>query len=392
MSMREIKIPARILMGPGPSNVHPRVMQALSSPTVGYMDPTFIELMDSTVELLREVFQTKNFLTLPVSGTGSAAMEAALGNILEPGDTVIIGLNGFFGDRMSQMASRWDVKVALVEAEWGHIIEPEAIEKELRRHKKVKLVAMVHGETSTGVLQPLEEIGKLAHEHGALYLVDTVASLAGCHIPVDEWGIDICYTGSQKCLSCPPGVAPITLNDAAIQALDNRKSKVHSWYLDLSLIKYYWGTGRTYHHTAPINMIYALREALRVVLEEGLENCFARHHRNGCALRAGLEDMGLKFLAPEGYRADMITAVMVPDGVDGEGVRQVLLNDFNIEISGGLGPLKGKIWRVGLMGQSSKASNVLGFLTALEQILTKQGFEVPQSAGVNAANKILATP
>lgn len=392
MSMREINLPARILMGPGPSNVHPRVMQALSSPTVGHMDPTFIELMDSTVELLREVFQTKNFLTLPVSGTGSAAMEAALGNILEPGDTVIIGLNGFFGDRMSQMASRWDVEVALVEAEWGHIIEPEAIEKELRRHKKVKLVAMVHAETSTGVLQPLEEIGKLAHEHGALYLVDTVASLAGCHIPVDEWGIDICYSGSQKCLSCPPGVAPITLNDAAIQALDNRKSKVHSWYLDLSLIKYYWGTGRTYHHTAPINMIYALREALRVVLEEGLENCFARHHRNGCALRAGLEAMGLQFLAPEGYRADMITAVMVPDGVDGEGVRQVLLNDFNIEISGGLGPLKGKIWRVGLMGQSSKASNVLGFLTTLEQILTKQGFEVPKSAGVNAANKILATP
>ena len=392
MSMREIKVPARILMGPGPSNVHPRVMQALSSPTVGYMDPTFIELMDSTVELLREVFQTKNFLTLPVSGTGSAAMEAALGNILEPGDTVIIGLNGFFGDRMSQMASRWDVEVALVEAEWGHIIEPEAIEKELRRHKKVKLVAMVHAETSTGVLQPLEEIGKLAHEHGALYLVDTVASLAGCHIPVDEWGIDICYSGSQKCLSCPPGVAPITLNDAAIQALDNRKSKVHSWYLDLSLIKYYWGSGRTYHHTAPINMIYALREALRVVLEEGLENCFVRHHRNGCALRAGLEAMGLKFLAPESYRADMITAVMVPDGVDGEGVRQSLLRDFSIEIGGGLGPLKGKIWRVGLMGQSSKASNVLGFLTALEQILTKQGFEVPQSAGVNAANKILATP
>ncbi len=391
MSMREINLPARILMGPGPSNVHPRVMQALSSPTVGHMDPTFIELMDSTVELLREVFQTKNFLTLPVSGTGSAAMEAALGNILEPGDTVIIGLNGFFGDRMSQMASRWDVEVVLVEAEWGHIIEPEAIGKELRRHKKVKLVAMVHAETSTGVLQPLEEIGKLAHEHGALYLVDTVASLAGCHIPVDEWGIDICYSGSQKCLSCPPGIAPITLNDAAIQALDNRKSKVHSWYLDLSLIKYYWGTGRTYHHTAPINMIYALREALRVVLEEGLENCFARHHRNGCALRAGLEAMRLKFLAPESYRADMITAVMVPDGVDGEGVRQVLLNDFNIEISGGLGPLKGKIWRVGLMGQSSKASNVLGFLTALEQILTKEGFEVPQSAGVNAANKILAT-
>ncbi|MEE9325066.1 MAG: alanine--glyoxylate aminotransferase family protein [Dehalococcoidia bacterium] len=389
--MREINLPARILMGPGPSNVHPRVMQALSSPTVGHMDPTFIELMDSTVELLREVFQTKNFLTLPVSGTGSAAMEAALGNILEPGDTVIIGLNGFFGDRMSQMASRWDVEVVLVEAEWGHIIEPEAIGKELRRHKKVKLVAMVHAETSTGVLQPLEEIGKLAHEHGALYLVDTVASLAGCHIPVDEWGIDICYSGSQKCLSCPPGIAPITLNDAAIQALDNRKSKVHSWYLDLSLIKYYWGTGRTYHHTAPINMIYALREALRVVLEEGLENCFARHHRNGCALRAGLEAMRLKFLAPESYRADMITAVMVPDGVDGEGVRQVLLNDFNIEISGGLGPLKGKIWRVGLMGQSSKASNVLGFLTALEQILTKEGFEVPQSAGVNAANKILAT-
>ncbi|MFQ5872840.1 MAG: pyridoxal-phosphate-dependent aminotransferase family protein [Dehalococcoidia bacterium] len=379
---------AKTLLGPGPSNVHPRVYRAMVSPVLSHMDPDLWQIMDDTVDLLRQVFQTRNAVTLPVSGTGSAGMEAAIYNSLEPGDTIIVGAAGFFGARIAEIAQRCDAKVVTLEAEWGQVIQPEMVEGELKRHPKAKVVALVHCETSTGTLQPLEEIGRLARQHGALFLVDTVASLGGHEVAVDGWGIDVCYSGSQKCLSCPPGLAPITLSDRAGQALKSRKQKPRSWYLDLSMLDEYWISARKYHHTAPASMIYALRESLRIVVEEGLENSCARHHLNGSALRAGMDAMGLALVASEEYRSDTVHAVLMPEGIDADGVRKMLLNDYKIETGGGLGPFKGRAIRIGLMGYSSQASNVLAVLSALERILLKQGYEVPISAGVSAANRV----
>jgi len=382
--------PTRILLGPGPSNVHPRVQMAMLAPMLGHLDPYFVTIMDDTRKLLRTVFRTENALTFPISGTGSAGMEAGFDNFLETGDVAIIGVNGFFGERMVENAERTGAKVIPVTADWGRIIEPEAIEKALKLQKKVKLVAVVHAETSTGALQPLQEISALCKRYGALFLVDTVTSLGGCEVAMDDWGIDICYSGTQKCLSCPPGLAPFSVNDAALEALKNRVTKVNSWYLDLTLLSNYWSAGtRLYHHTAPISMIYALHEALAMIVEEGLENRVKRHLRHGSALQAGLEAMGLTLHAQEGHRLSSLTTVRIPDEVDELKIRQRLLDEYNIEIGAGLGPLKGKTWRIGLMGYSSTAENVLIVLSTLEKLLSDENYRVTVGSGVAAAIEVL---
>ena len=381
----EIDAPTRILMGPGPSNIHPRVQMAMMAPMVGHLDPYFISVMEDTVKLLRTVFRTENELTFPISGTGSAGMEAGFINFLEPGDVAVIGVNGFFSARMVENAVRCGARVVEVPAEWGNIIDPADIEAALKAEKKVKMVAVVHAETSTGVLQPLEEIAKLAKEYDALFLADTVTSLGGAELAIDEWGIDISYSGSQKCLGCPPGLAPFTVNKKALDVVTNRSTKVPSWYLDLSLLSTYWSNDRFYHHTAPISMVYALYEALRLVTEEGTEERIKRHQLHGDAVKAGLEAMGLELHAQEGHRLSMLTTVRIPSGVDDAAVRKGLLNGFNLEIGGGLGPLKGLVWRIGLMGFSSTPENVLLVLASLEKMLAAEGYKVESGAGVKAA-------
>ncbi len=386
---QKLNPPVRYLLGAGPSNIHPRVQMAMSAPLVGHLDPYFQGLMDETVALLRYVFRTQNKLTFPVSGTGSAGMEAAFDNFLEPGDTAVVGVKGVFGERMADNAQRTGAKVIPVTAEWGKIIEPEAIEKVLKQEKKVKLIALVHVETSTGVIQPLAEISKLAKKYDALFLVDTVTSLAGHEVAVDDWGIDICYSGTQKCLSCPPGLAPFTANEKALVAVQKRTHKEHSWYLDLSLLSSYWVTGRVYHHTAPVSMLYAIHEALALIAEEGLEARVKRHLKHGAALHAGLQAMGLQLHAQEGYRASSLTTVRVPDRVDAARVIGKLLKEYSMEISGGLGILKGKIWRIGLMGHGSTPENVLLVLNALERCLREEGFKMEPGAGLAAAVKVM---
>jgi alanine-glyoxylate transaminase/serine-glyoxylate transaminase/serine-pyruvate transaminase len=318
-------------------------------------------------------------------------MEASFCNFLEPGDTVVIGVNGVFGERMVDNAARCGAEVIPVTAEWGNIVAPEAIETALKSRKKVKMLALVHAETSTGVLQPLAEASKLAKQYGALFMVDTVTSLGGQEVAVDDWGIDICYSGTQKCISCPPGLAPFTVNQKALDAMQARKAKGPSWYLDLGLLSAYWGTGRVYHHTAPISMIYALHEALALIAEEGLDARLKRHQKNAAALTAGLEAMGMVMHAQAGHRLNSLNSVRIPVGVDDLRVRQKLLNEYSIEIGGGLGPLKGKIWRVGLMGESSNEANVLFLLYALEKILVAERCDLELGAGVNAAIKVLKT-
>lgn len=386
----ELTPPVRILLGPGPSCVHPRVLKAMATPLVGHLDPEFIRLMEETKELLRFVFQTKNSLTLPISGTGSAGMETCLVNLVEPGDEVVVGVNGVFGTRMVDIVERCGGQPVITEAPWGQVFSPEQIQAALARCRRPKVVALVHAETSTGAWQPLQDIAPIVHRAGALLLVDAVTSLAGCPVEVDAWGIDVCYSGTQKCLSCPPGLAPLTLNHAALEVIRKRKTKVHSWYLDLTLIEQYWGGERVYHHTAPISMNYALREALRLVWEEGLDTRFRRHRRNHLALAAGLTALGLPLAAQEGYRLWTLTSVRIPDGVDDARVRRQLLERYNIEIGAGLGPLRGKVWRIGLMGESSTRSNVLLLLSALEEILHTQGYRCTPGAGVAAAQAIYA--
>lgn len=384
-----ISPPRRVLLGAGPSSVHPLVRQALAAPIVGHMDPYFYQVMQEAMALLRGVFRTANPMTFPISGTGSAGMEAAMSNLLEPGDKVIIGVNGYFGQRMVEMASRCGAQVIQVAAPWGSIIPGEAIEAALKQHARVKVLALVHAETSTGVLQPLAEACRLAREYGVLLLVDTVTSLGGCEVAVDPWGVDVCYSATQKCLGCPPGLAPITLSPRAMEAVRRRQTKVNSWYLDVSLLESYWLTGRVYHHTAPISMVYALREALRLLMEEGLEAGYERHWRNGTALQRGLEAMGLQLLAPTEHRAPMLTAVCPPPGVDAEAIRRALLEEYDIEVGGGLGELRGKLWRIGLMGYSSQGENVLAVLSALESLLARAGWGFPRGDGVAAAGQVL---
>jgi len=381
--------PQRVLLGPGPSNVHPRVQMAMLAPIVGHLDPYFITIMEDVVNLLRGLFQTKNKLAFPISGTGSAGMEASFCNFLEPGDVAVIGVNGLFGERMVDIAQRCGAKVVQVTAEWGRIVEPEAIENALKAQRQVKLLALVHAETSTGVLQPLTEASRLAKQYEALFLVDTVTSLGGHEVAVDDWGIDICYSGTQKCISSPPGLAPFTANEKALATMETRARKVQSWYLDLSLLSTYWSASRFYHHTAPISMIYALHEALALIVEEGLDTRIRRHLRHGAALQAGLEAMGLILHAQKGHRLSSLTSVRIPDGVDDLRVRQSLLSQFGIEIGGGLGRLKGKIWRIGLMGYSSSAENVLLVLFALEKLLSAEGYQVQPGIGVKSAIQAL---
>ncbi|MEW5865596.1 MAG: alanine--glyoxylate aminotransferase family protein [Bacillota bacterium] len=377
-------------MGPGPSSVHPRVLRAMSLPVLGHLDPEFLGIMNLTKDLLAKTFETGNEFTIPISGTGSAGMETALVNFIEPGDRVLVCINGLFGQRMTDIVERCGGDLAVVEAEWGKIIEPDEVRKALDA-RPAKLVAVVHAETSTGVLQPIEPIADIAHSYSAILVVDAVTSLGGVPVRVDASGIDVCYSGTQKCLSCPPGLAPITIGDSARRRLEGRKTKVQSWYLDLTMLHSYWGKERFYHHTAPVNMIYALYESLRIIHEEGLEARFARHKLHSDALKAGLTAMGLRLFAQEGYRAPMLTSVEVPDGVEDASVRKYLLTRYRLEIGGGLGPLKGRIWRVGLMGHSCTRENVFLFLNALEDALLAQGYRLEPGIGVSAARDVYAT-
>jgi len=348
--------------------------------------------MEETKQLLRLTFETENPLTIPISGTGSAGMETCFVNLIEEDDEVVIGVNGVFGTRMAEVVERIGGKPVRVEAPWGRIIEPADIAGALQRCRCPKLVAVVHAETSTGAWQPLEEISRLTHDAGALFVVDAVTSLGGCPVPVDAWKIDACYSATQKCLSCPPGLAPVTLNAAALETIRKRSRKVQSWYLDLSLIAQYWGEERVYHHTAPITMNYALREGLRLIDEEGLEARFQRHRLNHDALVAGIEAIGLALACQPGHRLWMLNSITIPEGVDDATVRRRLLADHSIEIGVGLGPLRGSTWRVGLMGESSRRANVLTFLSALSEVLDREGFKVEQGAAVAAAEGVYRRP
>jgi len=363
--------PPRLLLGPGPSNVAASVLRAMAQPLVGHLDPFFVKMMEEIKAMLREVFQTKNELTFPISGTGSAGMEFCFVNLIEPGDEVIIGVNGVFGMRMCDVAERCGAKVTKVESAWGSIITPQQIADALKKVSKPKLVAVVHAETSTGVLTPVEEISRLAHAAGALFLLDTVTSLGGCPVRLDEWQVDAVYSGTQKCLSCPPGLSPVSLSPRALEVATKRKTKVQSWYLDVNLLSSYWGQERVYHHTAPITMNYGLHEALRLVFLEGLENRWHRHEQNHLALKKGLAEMSLEIVSQAGHQLWQLNAVGVPAGADEAAVRKQLLAGYNIEIGAGLGPLKGKIWRIGLMGESSRKENVDTVLAALREILKK---------------------
>jgi len=376
---RDIDPGQRLLMGPGPSDVPPRVLQAMSAPCIGHLDPYFLSAMDETQQLLRFLFQTDNGLTIPVSGTGSAGMETCFVNLIEPGDEVVVCVNGVFGTRMSDIVGRIGGRLIRVDAPWGRAIDPEAVRQAVRG-KNPKVLAVVHAETSTGVCQPLEDLAAIAREVGALYLVDTVTSLGGMEVAVDRTGIDAVYSGTQKCLSCPPGLAPISFSPAALKALKKRQTPVVSWYLDMGLVAEYWGATRKYHHTAPINMIYALREALRIIAEEGLAERFARHRLNHRALVAGVEAMGLAMVVPKAERLPMLNTIYIPPGADDKKVRAALLKDFGIEIGGGLGELAGKAWRVGLMGHACRPKNVFLLLSALETILKAEGVAVQPGA------------
>ena len=391
--LKEFIPPSRILLGPGPSDVHPRVLQSMGMPILGHLDPDFLRVMDDVMEMLRLIFQTSNNLTLPISATGSAGMEAAFCNMVEPGDIVVIAVNGYFGGRMADIASRCGGQVHTVEYPWGKPVGPDlsALEEEVKKHPKVKAIGVIHGETSTGVLNHLPEIAELAHRYDALLIADAVTSLGGEEVAVDRWDVDICHSASQKCLGAPPGLAPISLGPRATKVLKERKTQVQSFYLNLANLETYWSQNRAYHHTAPISMIYALREALRMAMEEGIENRIRRHARNAAALRAGLEALGLNLFADPGHRLNPLTTVMVPQGVDAAQVRRKLMVDYGIEIGGGLGELAGRVWRIGLMGESCKERNVLALLSALERILPDEGYEVAFGAGVAGAQRSLAS-
>ncbi len=366
----DLNLTPRILMGPGPANVHYRVYRAMTTPVVGYLDPQLLLCMDEIKERLKALFETKNQTTLAISGTGSAGMEASFANFIEPGDVVVIGINGFFAERMAEIAGRCGAKIIRVEEEWGRIIEPEKMILALRKHPEAKICAMVHAETSTGVKQPLEEVGAYCKKVDTLFLVDAVTSLGGCEVKVDEWGIDICYSCSQKGISIPPGLSPITASSRAMDVLHERKKEVQSFYLDLMKLGQYWGDGRIYHHTAPASMLYALREGLRIIFEEGVEARFHRHQTLGDRLKMELDGLGFRLFAQEGYRLPVLTSVLLPSGVEDAPIRKRLLDEYQIEVGSGLGQLKGKIWRVGLMGETCRIQNIHCLMGALKEILT----------------------
>ncbi|KGG12320.1 MULTISPECIES: pyridoxal-phosphate-dependent aminotransferase family protein [Prochlorococcus] len=370
LPVHKIIVPERLLLGPGPSNSNPEVLKAISNQPVGHLDPYYVSLMAEVQELLRYAWQTKNRLTLPMSGTGSAAMEATIANVIEPGDQVLIGVKGYFGNRLSDMASRYRAKVDTIEKNWGEAFSLEEIEAALLKYKP-SLFALVHAETSTGVCQPMEGIGELCRSHNCLLLLDTVTSLGGVPLFLDDWKVDLAYSCSQKGLSCPPGLGPFTMNERAEEKLNNRSDKVPNWYLDVSLLNKYWGSDRVYHHTAPVNMNFGMREALRLLMEEGLENTWERHRENAENLWHGLEEIGLHPHVKEELRLPTLTTVRIPEGVDGKAFATHLLNNFGIEIGGGLGTLAGKVWRIGLMGYNSTSTNV-------EKILDIFKSEIPK--------------
>ena len=366
----DFRSPARILLGPGPSMVPPRVLRAMAVPMIGHLDPAFLRVMDDVQELLRFVFQTENELTIPVSGTGSAGMEAALSNFIEPGDQVLIAVNGYFSERMVEMAGRYGAQIDRIDRPWGEVFEVEEIRTALKK-KKYKFIALVHGATSTGALRTdVPAITEAAHEQGALVILDTVASLGGVPVEVDAWDVDVAFSGTQKGLSCPPGLAPLTVGERAREMLRKRKTPVGNWYFDLMMVDKYWGETRTYHHTAPVSLNFALREGLRIIAEEGLEARFARHQEIAELLWQGLEEMDLVLLMEPKYRLATLTTVQLPSTIDDLNVRTRLREEYNIEIAGGFGPLAGKIWRIGLMGFSCRRENVLRLLSALKEIIS----------------------
>lgn len=379
--------PQRILMAPGPSNVHPRVLQALSAPLTGHKDPYFLGVMDETVELMRQVFQTRNRAVLALPATGGSGMEASLVNLLEPGDTVVIGSAGFFASRMVEISRRMTgVNIVVVNGEWGNVVPVDELIQAVRRHRP-KVLGMVHGETSTGVEQSFDGLGNVCREVGAYLVVDAVATLGGVRLPIDELGIDVCYSGSQKCLSAPPGLAPTTLSERAMQAIENRHTPCPTWYLDLALHARFWDTEHIYHHTAPILNVYALREALRIILEEGVDARFARHRLHARALRAGLDALGLRQFAHPAHRLTSVVTVLAPPEVSSSAVREMLLEEFNLEIAAGLGEYADRMWRIGVMGHSAQQANVMLLLMALEHALRRQGYE-PPSSGAAAAEAV----
>ena len=393
MSISSFHPPSRTLMGPGPSDVHPRILEAMSRPTIGHLDPVFVDMMEQTKELLQYAFQTNNALTMPVSAPGSAGMETCFVNLVEPGDKVIVCQNGVFGGRMKENVERTGATPVMVEDAWGEAVDANKLEAALKANPDAKVVAFVHAETSTGAQSDAKTLVELAHAHGCLSIVDAVTSLGGTPLKVDEWGIDAIYSGTQKCLSCTPGLSPVSFSEAALNKIRGRGSKVQSWFMDLNLVMGYWGTGqkRAYHHTAPINALYGLHEALVLLQEEGLENAWARHQRNHLALRAGLEAMGLRFIVKEADRLPQLNAVSIPEGVDEARVRQRLLNEYNLEIGAGLGALAGKVWRIGLMGYSSRAENILLCVGALEAVLSDMGAPINSGVALTAVQQALTS-
>jgi alanine-glyoxylate transaminase/serine-glyoxylate transaminase/serine-pyruvate transaminase len=390
MSIQSFHPPVRTLMGPGPSDVNPRILEAMARPTIGHLDPEFVNMMDQMKELLRYAFQTSNELTMPVSAPGSAGMEMCFVNLVEPGDKVIVCQNGVFGGRMKENVERAGGTAVMVEDDWGVAVDPQKVEEALKANPDARILAFVHAETSTGAISDAETLTALAHQYDCLVIVDAVTSLAGSPLMVSDWDIDAIYSGTQKCLSCVPGLSPVSFSQRAIDVITSRKTKVQSWFLDLNLVLGYWGGGakRAYHHTAPVNTLYALHESLVILQEEGIENSWARHQKNHDALRSGFEAMGLSFVVPEGQRLPQLNAVSIPDGVDEAAVRSALLNEYNLEIGAGLGAMAGKIWRVGLMGFASNQTNVLFCLGALDAVLSSMKAPVNSGVAVAAARAV----
>ena len=389
MSITSFNPAIRTLMGPGPSDVHPRILEALSRPTIGHLDPQFVGMMEEVKTMLQYAFQTKNELTIPVSAPGSAGMESCFVNLIKPGDKVIVCQNGVFGGRMKENVERCGATPIMVEDEWGKAVDCNKVEDALKANPDASIVAFVHAETSTGAQSDAKTLCALAHKYDCLSIVDAVTSLGGTELRVDEWEIDAIYSGTQKCLSCTPGISPVSFGERAVAAIKAREDKVQSWFLDMNLVMGYWGSGnakRAYHHTAPINALYALHESLVMLQDEGLENAWKRHYNNHLALRAGLEAMGLSFIVNEADRLPQLNTVTIPAGVDDAQVRTRLLNEFNLEIGAGLGSLAGKVWRIGLMGHSSRAENILLCLASLEAVL---GDAVKQGVAITAAQKQL---